>query len=227
MDTLTPAKLAGMIDHTLLRNDITDRDIVRLCEEAMEYKFVSVCVNGCFVTRAADLLSRTDSKVCSVVGFPLGCVPTPIKAAEAVCACDDGADELDMVINLPAALAGDFTFLARDIEAVLKVCRRGETPVLLKVILETAALPQQTKIDLCRLLSNLGVDFIKTSTGLHPAGGATVADVQLLSTHRGNCRIKAAGGLRTLDDCRRMIAAGAHRLGASRSVAIMKELTQA
>jgi len=221
---LTAAELAARIDHTLLRTDITEAALVQLCAEAVEYGFATVCVHGCFAAQAAELLAHQAVRVCTVVGFPLGCCHSRVKLAEAAQALEDGAGELDMVINLPAARAGQRTYLAREVEAILKLCRQEPEPATLKVILETAALETHTKIALCRLMSNLGVDFIKTSTGLHPAGGATLEDVRLLYAYRGSCRVKAAGGIRNLATCRAMIDAGAARIGTSHAVAILKEL---
>lgn len=223
-DWLTPSALAARIDHTLLKPEATTEAIIRLCEEAIQYQFATVCIHGCFVAKAAELLANHPVGVCTVAGFPLGCCHTRIKAIEAAQAIDDGADEIDMVINLPSALAGDMTYLARDVEAVLKVCHQGEKPTILKVILETAVLPVDTKITLCRLMSNLGVDFIKTSTGLHPAGGATLDDVKLLYQHRGTCKVKAAGGIRDFITCQSMILAGAERIGTSAGIAIVQHL---
>ena len=224
--TFTPASLAGCIDHTLLKPEAGGKDIDRLCEQAIQYGFATVCIHPCHIRRAAENLRSQQSRVGSVVGFPFGTNHTLIKVAEAAQAIEDGADELDMVINLPAALENDFDYLDRDIRAVLRTCRAAEKTVLLKVIFETAALnDKQTKIRLCKLASDIGVDFIKTSTGGHPAGGATIEDIKLLYAHRGFCRVKAAGGIRDLETTQAMLSAGAARIGTSAGIAIVQELS--
>lgn len=215
-----------MIDHTLLKPQAGGEELIKLCGEAIQYGFATVCVHPCHLAKVTELLAGHATRPGSVVGFPYGTNHTSVKAAEAAQAIHDGAEELDMVINLPAATENDTGYLARDIEAVLKVCHNADPPVILKVIMETAAFSCDTKIMLCRLASNLGVDFVKTSTGLHPAGGATVADVKLLSEHRGCCRVKAAGGISNLKILREMLAAGAQRIGTSSGVAILQELNR-
>lgn len=215
--------IASYIEHTLLTPEAGGEAITRLCAEAIEYNFAAVCVHGCHVRRAAELLEGHVSRVCGVAGFPFGANHSRIKALEAVEAIEDGADDIDIVINLGAALEGDFDYVGRDIEAVREVCHNRDPKIDLKIILETAALPREVKISLCRLCGNLGVDYIKTSTGLHPAGGASQEDVRLMAEYGQPCKIKAAGGIRTLADAQGMIEAGAARIGTSASVAIVRE----
>lgn len=216
--------LASYIDHTLLRPEAGAEEITRMCAEAIEYGFAAVCVHGCHVPRAAELLDGHPSKVCSVAGFPFGANHTRAKVMEAARAIEDGAEEIDIVINLAAALEGNFDYVGRDIDAVREVCHDNDPHVTLKVILELAALPEDLKISLCRLCGNLNVDFIKTSTGFHPAGGAAVDDVRLMIEYGQPCLVKAAGGIRTLETAIAMIEAGASRIGASAGVAIMREI---
>ena len=220
---LTPAELAARIDHTLLRPQASPADIDRLCDEGLAYGFAAVCVNPCYAARAARRLAGRRPAVCTVVGFPLGANASRVKSCEAAQALDDGASELDMVLPLGAALAGDLDAVCRDVQAVLAARDRLNPRALVKVILETAVLPADTIIALCGRLSDLGADFLKTSTGFHPAGGATVAHVRLLAAHRGRCRVKAAGGIRNLAAALALLAAGADRLGASASLAILDQ----
>ena len=217
------ATIAARIDHTLLASDAGAPAIIELCSQAVKYGFATVCVHPCHVRQAADLLDGHSSKVCTVLGFPLGANHRRVKQAEADQATSDGAEELDMVINQAAVRAGDLTYLAGEIEAVLTVCRQNQPATVLKLILETPRWDTQTKITLCRLASDLRVDFIKTSTGFHRAGGATIEDVKLLHAHRGNCQVKAAGGIGTLTDLNAMLQAGADRIGTSSAIAIMTE----
>lgn len=222
--SLTPEDLAAKIDHTLLKPEAGPAAVEQWCEEAMKYGFITVCVFPCYVKKATEKLAHYPTRVGSVVGFPFGTSHSKIKVAEAQQAVADGARELDLVINLPATLAGDFDYLKREVTAVKHVCQSPHQKVTLKMILETAALPVETKIALCKLCSEAGVDFIKTSTGLHPAGGATIEDVKLLYAHRGKCKIKAAGGISDLKTALTMLVAGAERIGTSSSVTIIQEL---
>lgn len=226
MDTgqLTPQGLAGYIDHTFLKQESPYPALEQFCAEAMQYGFASVCVYPCYIPHIADLLRGSVVQVCSVVGFPMGMVHSTIKEAEASLAIEEGAQELDMVVNLGAVLQGDLQYVERDIKLVVDVCRQVKPHIILKVIIESSALDRHTKIVLCELLSDLGVDFIKTSTGLHPSGGATIEDIQLLYQHRGCCRVKAAGGIRDLQTMLAMLQAGAERIGTSTGAAIMQEL---
>ena len=223
-ELITAAALTGCIDHTQLNPEAGKAAIKQMAAEAIKYGFGAVCVHPCHVRLLAGLLASHSSKVCSVVGFPFGANHTAVKRAEAVQAIEDGAVELDMVINLSAALENDTAYLKRDVEAVLDVCRGAAGPVTLKVILETAALPRTAKIMLCELLGQVGVDFLKTSTGLHAAGGATIEDVRLLCRYGSGCKVKAAGGIRNLQALLAMRNAGAERIGTSAGVAIMAEL---
>lgn len=219
---ITPAEVAQLIDHTLLRPEATPADIAKLCEEARQYRFYSVCVNPAWVLQAAELLRGSGVRVCAVVGFPLGAQAPEMKALEARRALREGASEIDMVINIGALKAGDDALVLRDIRSVVEACR--ERRAAAKVILETALLSEEEKVRACHLAVRARADFVKTSTGFS-SGGATVEDVALL--HRtvaaAGLRVKASGGIRSLDDVRRMIAAGAARIGSSSSVKIIEE----
>lgn len=216
MDT---KKLAGMIDHTLLKADATPEAVRRLCAEARQWHFASVCVNGSYVELAAQELEGSGVKVCTVVGFPLGAASSAAKAAEARDAVERGADEVDMVLNVGRLKAGDDAYVRDDVAAVRKAAD-GRT---LKVILETCLLTDAEKERACRICKEAGADFVKTSTGFS-SGGATEADVALMRAAVGPDRgVKASGGIRTRSDAERMVAAGASRIGASASVAICQE----
>jgi deoxyribose-phosphate aldolase len=217
-------QLAGMIDHTILAATAYEEDIARLCDEAKEWGFASVCVNPRWVGFAADRLSGTKVHVCSVISFPLGADTTKMKAGAAEDVIFDGADEVDMVADLAAIRAGDHNYLSKELKEVLAVCREMQPSATLKVIIEAAALDDEQKRFACRVCATTGVDFIKTSTGFHSAGGAKIDDVKLIRQEGGACRIKAAGGIRTAKDAMAMIEAGADRLGCSASVAIVNEL---
>lgn len=216
MDT---KKLAGMIDHTLLKADATPEAVRRLCAEARQWRFASVCVNGSYVELAAQELEGSGVKVCTVVGFPLGAASSAAKAAEARDAVERGADEVDMVLNVGRLKAGDDAYVRDDVAAVRKAAD-GRT---LKVILETCLLTDAEKERACCICKEAGADFVKTSTGFS-SGGATEADVALMRAAVGPDRgVKASGGIRTRSDAERMVAAGASRIGASASVAICQE----
>jgi deoxyribose-phosphate aldolase len=213
-------ELAAMIDHTILKADATRADVVKLCAEARQYGFASVCVNGCWVSLAAKELEGSPVKVCTVVGFPLGAMATDAKRAEAELAVRVGAREVDMVMNVGALKSGDVDAVKLDIAAVAEVAHRGGA--ILKVILETSLLDEQQKVLACQLAKAAGADFVKTSTGFSTAG-ATEADIHLMrSTVGAEMGVKASGGIRTLEDARRMIGAGANRIGASASVKIVE-----
>ncbi|MBC7257639.1 MAG: deoxyribose-phosphate aldolase [Chloroflexi bacterium] len=213
--------IASLIDHTLLKPEATPEQIVQLCTEAREYGFASVCVNPVYVKLAWDLLKGSQVKVCSVVGFPLGATTPEVKAFEARQAIRDGASEIDMVIHIGALKAGDDDLVEADIAAVVDVCHAAGA--LCKVILETCYLTDDEKIRGCTLAKRAGADFVKTSTGFGPRG-ATVEDVALMRHAVGpDMGVKAAGGIRTLEALRQMVAAGANRIGASASVKIMQE----
>jgi deoxyribose-phosphate aldolase len=217
-----PAGVAGMIDHTLLKPDATRADIERLCREAAQFHFATVCVNPVWVAESARLLRGSGVGVCSVVGFPLGATTSDVKHYETRRAIFDGALEIDMVINVGALKSGDLRTVERDIEAVVEPCR--QCGVTSKVIIEAALLTDQEKVAACTLSKAAGADFVKTSTGFGP-GGATAADVALMRTVVGaEMGVKAAGGVRDLDGLNAMVAAGATRVGASAGVKIVQEL---
>jgi deoxyribose-phosphate aldolase len=212
--------IAALIDHTLLKPEATRDDIRRLCREARQYGFASVCLNPYWVSLAAAELKGSPVKVCTVVGFPLGANTTAVKVAEAEAALRDGAHELDMVINIGALRSGDQEAVLADIRAVVEPAHRAGEVV--KTILETALLDDSQKVVACTLARLAGADFVKTSTGFGP-GGATAQDVALMRLTVGpRIGIKAAGGIRSLEDLKTMVAAGATRIGASASVKIIE-----
>jgi deoxyribose-phosphate aldolase len=214
-----PRDLARYIDHTLLRPDATAAEIDRLCEEARTFGFAAVCVNPTWVRRCAQNLRGSSVRVASVVGFPFGAGTTEVKAMEARRAIRDGAREIDMVINVGALKSGDHDLVRRDIEKVSDACR--EAGALCKVIIETALLTDEEKVVASHLAKQAKADFVKTSTGFGP-GGATVHDVLLMRETVGpRLGVKASGGIRSAEDVREMIAAGASRIGASASVQIV------
>jgi deoxyribose-phosphate aldolase len=216
-----PSGVAGMIDHTLLKPDATRTEIEKLCREAAEFKFATVCVNPVWVAVAARLLRGTGVGVCSVVGFPLGATTADVKHYETRRAIFDGAVEIDMVINVGALKSGDLRTVERDIEAVVEACR--QCGAISKVIIEAALLTDEEKITACTLSKAAGADFVKTSTGFGP-GGATAADVALMRRVVGaEMGVKAAGGVRDLEGLKTMVAAGATRIGASAGVRIVQE----
>lgn len=216
-----PTGVAGMIDHTLLKPDASRGEIERLCREAAEFHFATVCVNPSWVALAARQLRGSGVGVCSVVGFPLGATTADVKQYEARRAIYDGASEIDMVINIGALKSGDLRTVEKDIEAVVDSCR--QCGVVSKVIIEAALLTDEEKITASTLTKAAGADFVKTSTGFGP-GGATVADVALMRRVVGSdMGVKAAGGVRDLEGLKAMIAAGATRVGASAGVRIVRE----
>jgi deoxyribose-phosphate aldolase len=221
-----PAKLniAQLIDHTILRPDTTRADIEQLCREARQYKFYSVCVNPAWVSLARQLLEGSGVKVCAVVGFPLGAQPPEIKAMEARRCIREGAKEIDMVINVGALKSGDDELVLRDIRSVVEACRDGSAKC--KVILETSLLTNEEKARACELAVKARADFVKTSTGFS-TGGATVEDVSLMAriVRDKGLGVKASGGIRSLSDLLKMVAAGATRIGTSSGVKILKEAT--
>lgn len=211
-------ELNRYIDHTLLKPDARPEQIQALCAEAKEYHFASVCVNTCYVPLAAKLLAGTDVAVCCVVGFPLGACMTGAKAHEAALAVDAGATEVDMVINVGFAKAGDWDAVEADIRSVAETVH---PKALLKVIIETCLLTDEEKIQACLCAKRAGAEFVKTSTGFS-TGGATQADVRLMRQTVGEgMGVKASGGVRTKEDAIGMIAVGATRIGASSSVKIV------
>ena len=208
-------------DHTLLKADASETHILDLCRQAMEHDFASVCVNGCNVALCADTLADSSVKVAAVVGFPLGAMSTSAKVFEASQAINDGASEIDTVINIGHLKEGKYTRIASELKQLADLCHSNGA--LLKVIIETCLLTDEEKVAACELVTDSGADFIKTSTGFS-TGGATEEDVKLMAANIGpDVKIKASGGIRTLDDANRFIKAGASRLGCSASVAIMAE----
>jgi len=216
--------VAKCIDHTLLRAEATQAEILRLCDEAVAYGFHAVCVNDRWLSLAADRLHETPVQVAGVVSLPLGADTTKIKAAQAQDAIYAGADEIDMVADLAAIVEGDARYLLHQLMTVLRVCRIMRPPVLLKVIIESAALTHEQKVFACQIAQEAGVDYVKTSTGLHPAGGATVEDVKLMREAAPKCKVKAAGGIKTAPQTLAMLDAGADRIGTSAGVRIMDEI---
>jgi deoxyribose-phosphate aldolase len=216
-----PTDLAGFIDHTLLKPEASAPEIDRLCEEAIRFLFASVCVNPAWVKRVAENLKGSDVLTCSVVGFPLGATPPEIKAMEARRAIRDGAREIDMVLNIGALKSGDYATVERDVAGVADACR--EAGAVCKVIIEAALLTDEEKVVASRIAKKAKADYVKTSTGFGP-GGATVYDVALMREAVGpDMGVKASGGIRTAEDVRQMIAAGATRIGASAGVQIVGE----
>lgn len=220
---ISSQELAGYIDSTLLDATATREQIKQLSEEAKNYGFHTVCVNGRWVALVAELLVGSKVKVGGVVSLPLGADSTKIKVAQANEAIFAGADEIDMVADLAAIIDGDFKYLSNQLLAVRKVCRSMRPVVVLKVIIESSALSEEQKVFACQIAQQSGVDFIKTSTGLHPSGGATLEDVRLLKETAPNCKIKASGGIRTARKALGMLNAGAQRIGTSSGLQIMKE----
>ena len=212
--------IAAFIDHTLLKPEASEAEVLKVCAEAAEYQFKSVCVNPVWVKTVKTALRGSGVLTCSVVGFPLGATPTDVKVFEARGAVLDGADEIDMVINIAAARALDKGALVDDIGAVAETVHTGGA--ILKVIIETALLDDAQKVLTCEAAVEAGADFVKTSTGFN-GGGATVEDVTLMRRTVGpGLGVKASGGVRSLADAQAMIAAGATRIGASSGIAIVK-----
>lgn len=211
-------ELNRMIDHTLLKANATRTQIEKLCDEALQYNFASVCVNTCWVPLAHEKLAGSEVNTCCVVGFPLGAMLTEAKAAETRLAVEAGADEVDMVINVGWLLDGDYDAVRDDIAAVVKAAD-GKC---VKVIIEACLLTDEQKVKACELSVEAGATFVKTSTGFS-TGGATVADVALMRKTVGDaCKVKAAGGIHTADEAKAMVEAGADRLGCSAGIAIME-----
>jgi deoxyribose-phosphate aldolase len=212
--------IAGMIDHTILKPEASREDIQRVCREARQYGFAAVCVNPYWVSLARAELAGSHVNVCTVVGFPLGATTAETKMAETACSLRAGAQEIDMVMNVGALRSGDPDAVKLDIQAVTAVAH--EAGALVKVILEAALLDDAQKITACALAKVAGADFVKTSTGFGP-GGATAHDVALMRQAVGPAMgVKAAGGIRTIEDFQAMTAAGATRIGASASVKIVE-----
>ena len=220
---LSNEELAACIDHTLLEATATTEQIEQVCREAKEYGFHTVCVNGRWLPLVAERLAGSKVAVGGVVSLPLGANSTNVKVVQARDAIFAGADEIDMVADLAAVIEGDSRYLLGQLRAVLKVCRSMRPAVSFKLIIESAALSDDQKIFACRIAQQAGVDFVKTSTGLHPAGGATIEDVKLMGESAPACKVKAAGGIRTAKQTLEMLAAGAQRIGTSSGVRIMEE----
>lgn len=209
--------ISKKIDHTLLKASATQADIIRTCAEAKQYGFASVCVNSCYAKLVTRQLRGTDVKTCCVVGFPLGAMSTAAKAYEAKCAVEDGASEIDMVINVGALKEGNDLYVEEDISAVVEAAK----PAIVKVIIETCLLTDEEKVRACSLSESAGAAFVKTSTGFS-TGGANVHDVALMKKTVGNrLQVKASGGIHTPQQAQELIAAGADRIGASNGIALL------
>lgn len=211
--------LNKLFDHTILKPDAKEEDVIRICNEAKEFDFASVCINPCFVSLAAKKLKGSSVKVCTVIGFPLGANTEKIKVAEALDAKSNGADEVDMVINISKAKDHDYDYIEHEIRAIKEAI--GDT--LLKVIIETCLLTDEEKEEVCKAVKRAKADFVKTSTGFSKAG-ANVHDIALMRKAVGpEMGVKASGGIHSLAEVNALVEAGATRIGASASVAIMKE----
>jgi deoxyribose-phosphate aldolase len=219
------ANLASTIDHTNLKPEALREDILQLCREALEWRFATVCVHSIWVPLAHQALRGSGVKVCTVTGFPTGAAPSAVKALEAEIALRNGAEEIDMVLPIGLLRRGELDAVRQDVQAVSQVtAARG---AVLKVILESAALTNEEIAIACALSRLGGAQFVKTSTGFHPAGGARAEHVALMRQAVGNdLGVKASGGIRTLDDAVTMLGSGANRLGASASVSIVSALRQ-
>ena len=214
-------KIQEMIDHTILKPEATKSEIEQLCKEAMEYKFAAVCINPYYVSYCKEILKGSNIKVATVIGFPLGANTKELKAFEALDAINNGADEIDMVINIGALKDKDYEFVKNDIKLVVDIAKEK---AIVKVIIETALLTDEEKVKACELSMEAGADFVKTSTGFS-TGGATIEDVKLMKSVVGdNLEVKASGGVRDLATAEKMIEAGASRLGTSSGIKIIKEI---
>ena len=217
----TKKNVAGMIDHTLLKADATEAQIAKLCQEAKEHGFASVCVNPGYVPEAAEALKGTDVRVCTVIGFPLGATSSEAKAAETADAIAKGAAEVDMVVNVGRIKSGNWDYVRSDIAAVVNAARGR---ALTKVIIETCLLTDDEKIRVCETAKDAGADFVKTSTGFS-TGGATAADIALMRKTVGpDMGVKASGGIHSTEEAIALIEAGASRIGASAGIAIISGL---
>ncbi len=215
------AMIAAIIDHTLLKLDSTEEQMVKFCQEAADYHFGAVCINSCWVSFCAKQLEDTPVKVGSTVGFPWGTASTQAKVQETKIAIRDGAREVDMVLNIGKLKSGDYAYVAKDIQEVVRMAHKHSA--IVKVILETCLLTREEKIIACMIAKQTGVDFVKTSTGFS-GPGATLEDVALMRSVVGNdIGVKAAGGIRSYEDAQKMIAAGASRIGTSNGIKIVQE----
>lgn len=225
-ETMNRAELAQRIDHTLLRPYATPADIDRLCNEAQQHRFASVCILPFWLPRAVDNLKGSSVAIGTVIGFPLGASMPSVKIYEAEQALAGGATELDMVLSLPALKAGDWRTVRHEIEQIAIHCRSAQPSALLKVIIECCYLTDEEKIQATRVVGESGADYVKTSTGFGE-GGATLADVRLLrSAAPPHLKVKAAGGIRTLSFALELIAAGADRIGTSSGVTLIEQLEE-
>jgi deoxyribose-phosphate aldolase len=222
--SINTRELAAMIDHTLLKPEATGADVGALCDEALKLHVCAVCISPTLIPLAADRLRGSDVKVAAVIGFPSGAHRREVKTDEAARAARDGADEADMVINLGLARAGEWDAVRAEIAAVREVLTEGR---LLKVIIETAVLTPEEIAAACDAAEAAGADFVKSSTGFHPAGGATIEAIRIMAdTVGGRLGVKAAGGIRDIQTALALIDAGATRLGLSSTAAVLTELHQ-
>ena len=221
MPPTTESEIARLIDHTILKSDAAQNEVAKVCAEALQYHFASVCVNPWNVAQAAEILRGSDVKVCGVVGFPLGATLPEVKVFEVQKCIERGAQEIDMVINIGALKSGRVGAVEADIHGVIEASHHGHA--ICKVIIETCLLTREEKIQASLAAKNAGADFVKTSTGFSTAG-ATPEDVRLIRETIGpNTGVKAAGGVRTLEDLQKMVEAGATRIGASAGVKIIEQ----
>lgn len=217
-------EFARKIDHTVLKPDTDTNIITKLCQEAIEYKFASVCVLPYYVSQAYEILKGSGSLVCTVVGFPIGAHLQSIKEAETLAAIKDGAKEIDMVINIAAMKNGNYSFVESEIRALANICHNENT--ILKVIVETCLLNNEEKKIVCKAVSNAGADFIKTSTGFSTAG-ATIDDIKLMRQYcNPETKIKASGGIKTYEFAKELVDAGADRIGTSSGIAIINSIDE-
>lgn len=220
---ITKEQLAKLIDHTLLKSDTTEDSIKQLCKEAKEFKFCSVCVNPTYVSLASSILNKTEVKVCSVIGFPLGASMPEVKALEAEIAINNGANEIDMVMNIGALKSQNYELVKKDISKVIVRARASQKDIVIKVILETGLLTKHEKEIACKFIKATGANFVKTSTGFN-APGVTIYDIKLLKKCVGpNIKVKASGGIRTYLKAIKLINAGVDRIGTSSGVKIMEQ----
>ena len=223
---LAKDEMARFIDHTLLKPAATREDIKHLCQEALDFNFYSVCVNPVYVSFASKILEGSDVKVCCVVGFPFGANVSEVKAFEAEKAILDGADEIDMVINLGALKSGDLKEVRKDIKGVVRKAKLAHKEVKVKVIIETGLLSDEEKVIASKLVKDSGADFVKTSTGINSTG-ATIQDIILLRNSVGlEFGVKASGGIRSYEAAINLIDAGASRLGTSSGIKIINDIKE-
>jgi len=223
---ISEANLASKFDHTNLQPDATAADIELLCREAKDHDFFAVCINPCYVRLARNVLSGSPVKVFTVVGFPLGANASSTKLAETETGLRDGAEEIDMVMNIGAFKSGRTAEVIEEIRQVVRIVKSAGAEKICKVIVESALLTSSEIEQACKIVNTAGADFIKTSTGFSKAGGATIEAVDLMNRNRGKLKVKAAGGIKDLNTALSMLYAGADRLGSSRSVAILAELRE-